>query len=289
MGQLLDGKIALVTGASRGIGRALAQRLASEGATVVATARSLESAGKYEGTLRETVSLIEANGGVAHPLVADLEKDEDLDALVGRTVDAAGGLDILIHSGGKAEYAPTVEMEQGNFDRTLGHYLRAPFKLYHHAVPAMRKRRAGWIVTLGSVTALPPGRPYDDFSTYGGATVYAAIKAAVHRMTQGLAAELLPDNIAVNALAPSTAIRTPGASEYIPEEYPSERIEYIAETGLALCHLPAAERTGLTAYSLHFPHHHKLPVHTLDGRERIEDPVLPEYSHPDIVPSGLGN
>ncbi|WP_116364069.1 SDR family NAD(P)-dependent oxidoreductase [Parahaliea mediterranea] len=288
MGTLLQNKIALVTGASRGIGRAIAQRLAAEGATVVVTARSLDSAGKYEGTLKETVALIAASGGTAHPLVADLEREDDLQGLVGRAVELAGGLDILVHSGGKAEYAPTVDMAQSMFDNTIGHYLRAPFILYHHAVPEMRKRGGGWIVTLGSVTALPPLRPYDGFASHGGATVYAAIKAAVHRMTQGLAAELQADNIAVNTLAPSTAIRTPGASEWIPEEYPSERIEYIAETCLALCHLPASERTGLTAYSLHFPHHHKLPVYTLDGKEQIEAPALPEYAHPDIVPSGLG-
>ena len=282
MGTLLDGKVALVTGASRGIGRALAQRLAAEGATVVLTARSLDSAGTYAGTLRESVALIEGQGGVAHPLQADLESDADLENLVSRTVALTGGLDILIHSGGKAEYAPTATMDPATFERTFHHYLRAPFRLIQHAVPEMRKRGAGWIVTLGSVTALPPTRPYDVFATHGGGTVYASIKAAVHRMTQGLAAELLADNIAVNTLSPSTAIRTPGASEYIPESYPTERIEYIAETGLALCHLPAAERTGLTAYSLHFPLQHSLPVYSLDGRQRIEDPILPSYSHPGI-------
>ena len=265
MAKLLEGKIALVTGASRGIGRALAQRLAAEGATVLVSARSLDTAGQYAGTLRETVALIEAVGGRAMPLVADIENASDVDGLVGRAVDLAGGLDILIHSGGKAEYAHTAEMPLEIFDRTIQHYLRAPFALVQKAVPEMRKRGAGWIVVLGSVTAQPPGRPYDEWATHGGATVYAAIKAAVHRMTQGLAAELLPDNIAVNTLAPSTAIRTPGAVDLIPEEYPSERIEYIVETGLALCHRPARERTGLTAYSLHFPLAHKLP----DGTRRL--------------------
>lgn len=289
MTKLLDGKIALITGASRGIGRALAQRLAAEGAVVVVTARSLDTAGKFEGTLRETVQLIERQGGVAHPLVADLEKDEDLDTLVARAVEVAGGLDILIHSGGKAEYCPTVEMPHAMFELTYSHYLRAPFRLVQKAVPEMRKRGAGWIVTLGSVTALPPLRPYDEWAIHGGNSVYSAIKAAVHRMNQGLAAELLPYNIAVNTLAPSTAIRTPGASDHIPEEYPSERIEYIVETGLALCHRPAKERTGLTAYSLHFPLAHGLPVYTLDGRERIEDPVIPPYAHPAIVASGEGS
>tara|TARA_R110002124_G_scaffold108962_1_gene261699 strand:+ start:325 stop:675 length:351 start_codon:yes stop_codon:yes gene_type:complete len=107
--------------------------------------------------------------------------------------------------------------------------------------------------------------------------------------TYGYAEGLGLKTVGFRSNAPAGPIRTPGASEWIPEEYPSERIEYIAETGLALCHLPAAERTGLTAYSLHFPHHHQLPVYTLNGKERIPDPVLPEYAHPDIVPSGLGN
>lgn len=289
MGQVLEGKLALITGASRGIGRALAQRLAVEGAKVVVTARSLETAGKFEGTLKETVALIEEKGGVAYPLVADLEKDGDLDTLVARAVELLGGLDILIHSGGKAEYAPTLDMPQDMFDRTIGHYIRAPFKLVQKAAPEMKKRGAGWIVVLGSVTAQPPMRPYDEWAIHGGNTVYSAIKAGVHRMTQGLAAELFPDNIAVNTLAPSTAIRTPGAYDHIPEEYPSERIEYIVETGLALCQLPANERTGLTAYSLHFPLAHNIPVYTLDGCDRIEDPVIPPYAHPAIVANGEGS
>ncbi|CAB1368750.1 SDR family NAD(P)-dependent oxidoreductase [Denitratisoma oestradiolicum] len=282
----LDGKIALVTGASRGIGRAVAQRLAAAGATVVVSARSLDTAGAYAGTLKETIALIETAGGRALPLVADLENPSQLGDLVGRAAALAGGLDILVHSGGKASYAPLSTMPEEMFENTIGHYLRAPFRLVQQAVPEMRKRGGGWIVTLGSVTALPPGRPYDDWAKHGGATVYAAIKAAVHRMNQGLAAELLDDNIAVNTLAPSTAIRTPGAIDLIPENYPSERVEYIAETALALCHLPAAQRTGMTAYSLHFPLAHKLPVYTLDGRELLPPPVIPPYAHSLISASG---
>lgn len=288
MSRLLEGKIALITGASRGIGRALAQRFAAEGATVVVGARSLDKAGAFEGTLRETVSLIEQAGGTAHPVVVDLDQDDNLHALVPKVVELTGGLDILVHSGGQADYSHSAEMPLSLFDRTWQHYVRAPFILMQHAVPEMRKRGAGWIVTLGSVTGLPPLRPYDEFAVHGGATVYAAVKAAVSRMTQGLAAELQGDNIAVNMLAPSTAIRTPGASRLIPEEYPSERIEYIVETGLALCHLPASERTGLNAYSLHFPLAHQLPVYTLDGSQRIEDPVIPPYAHPETVGSGEG-
>ena len=78
----------------------------------------------------------------------------------------------------------------------------------------------------------------------GGDAVYAAVKAAQHRFTQGLAAELVDHGIAVNAVGPSTAIRTPGASDLIPGDYPTEDVEYLAETVLAMCHLPAAQRSA---------------------------------------------
>ncbi|QDX82435.1 oxidoreductase [Denitratisoma sp. DHT3] len=283
---LLQDKIALVTGASRGIGRAIARRLASEGATVVVTARSLDRAGEFAGTLHETVALIEAAGGRAIALAADLEKPAERDGLVARTVRAAGGLDILVNNAGIADYAPTAEMPMAMFDATLDHYLRAPFALIQQAVPEMRRRGAGWIVMVGSCTALPPGKPYDIFARLGGATVYAAAKAAVHRFTQGLAAELQADDIAVNAVAPSTAISTPGADRWTPADYPTEPVEYLAETALALCHRPAAERTGLVTYSLHFPLAMNLPVHSLDGRELLPPPVIPPYAHTGI--SGTG-
>lgn len=283
----LEGRIALVTGASRGIGRAIAQRLASAGATVVVTARSLDRAGAHAGTLAETVALIESAGGRAIALAADLESLAERDTLVARTVEAAGGLDILVNNAGFADYAPTTSMSISTFDVTIDHYLRAPFALIRHAVPVMKDRGAGWILMLGSVTALPPSRPYDVFARHGGSTVYAAIKAAVHRFTQGLAAELQEDGIAVNCVAPSTAISTPGAAMFIPADYPTEPVEYLAETALALCHRPAAECTGVVAYSLHYPLATGLPVHGLDGRGLLPPPVIPAYAHPDIPTYGV--
>ncbi|EGD00852.1 Short-chain dehydrogenase/reductase SDR, partial [Burkholderia sp. TJI49] len=138
-----------------------------------------------------------------------------------------------------------------------------------------------------SVTALPPLRPFDDFARAGGATVYAAVKAALSRFTQGLAAELEADGIAVNLVAPSTAIRTPGAARYIPAGYPTEDVAYLAETALALCSVPAGERTGLIAHSLHFPLAHGLAVRSLDGRTPLPPPTIPAYAHPHIDPTGL--
>lgn len=284
--RLLRGRVALVTGSSRGIGRAIAQRLAAAGATVVVTGRSLEQATGVPGTLAETVALIEAAGGRAIALAADLENPAERDALVARAAAAAGGLDILVNNAGYADYARVEEMPLRMFERTVEHYLRTPFVLAQAAIPLMRARGAGWIVNIGSVTAQPPLKPYDWFSANGGATVYAAVKAALNRFTQGLAAELLDSNIAVNMVGPSTAIRTPGASRYIPEDYPTEDVTYLAATVLAMCHLPAAQRTGLLAHSMHFPAALRLPVFSLDGRQRLADAQIPRHSHPAVNASG---
>lgn len=88
-------------------------------------------------------------------------------------------------------------------------------------------------------------------------------------------------------LASSTAIRTPGAARYIPEGYPTEDVAYLAETALALCSLPARERTGLVAHSLHFPLSQGLAVRSRDGRTPLPPPVIPAYAHPHIDPTGL--
>lgn len=281
----LRGKVALVTGASRGIGRAVACRFAAAGATVVVSARSLERS-SVPGTLAETVSLIEAAGGRALALAADLDAPRERDALLERAVAAAGGLDILVNNAGLAHFAQAEALAGSAFEQMVNHYFRVPFVLSQRAIPHLRARGAGWILNVGSVTAQPPLRPFDEFARHGGSTVYAALKAALGRFTQGLAAELEADHIAVNLVAPSTAILTPGAAAHIPPDYPTEPVEYLAETALALCHRPAAERTGLIAHSLHFPLAHGLPVYTLDGRERLPPPVVPAWAHPGIDPSG---
>lgn len=295
MAPSLTGRTALVTGSSRGIGRAVAQRLAAEGATVVVTARSRgvsESvrAGRkaaVAGSLDETVSLIEEAGGRAVAIPADLVDAQARDQLVDKVVDSVGSIDILVNNAGFADYSLVEEMETATFDRTVDHYLRVPFALSRAAIPHMRKQGAGWIVNIGSVTGLAPVRPFREYNKISGDVIYGSMKAAVHRFTQGLAAEVLDAGIAVNAVGPSTAIMTPGAASLIPEGYETEPVEYLAQTVLAMCTLPAAERTGHVAFSLHYPWSQNLPVMTLDGRTELPRREPPEWANPNILPAGL--
>lgn len=285
-GSSLKGRVALVTGASRGIGRGIARRLARSGAQVFVTARSLDRSVAFEGTLAETVALIEASGGAAVPLAADLERAAERDALVGRVVEAAGRLDILVNNAGLAQYATIDEMSDDFFESTFDHYMRAPFKLAQAAIPVMRSQGAGWIVNIGSVTAQRPFKPYDDWARAGGATVYAAVKAALARFTQGMAAELEREGIAVNLVAPSTAISTPGADRFTPEGYPTEPVEYLAEVVYEMSHRPASERTGLLAHSLHYVRARALECLDLETGEVLPSPEIPDYAHPEIMAEG---
>lgn len=295
MSGLLSGRTALVTGSSRGIGRAIAQRLAAEGATVAVTARSHRPspsvrAGRttaLPGTIAETIGLIEAAGGSAFGIVADLEDAGQRAELVDQVVERTGRLDILVNNAGYADYSILEKMSMETFDRTVEHYVRTPFVLMQQAIPHMRRQGAGWIVNIGSVTGLAPARPYREYNKSSGDVVYASMKAALHRLTLGVAAELLDSNIAVNVVGPSSAVRTPGADSLIPQEFPTEPVEYLAETVLAMCHLPAAERTGLVAFSLHYPWSQRLAVHSLDGTATLPPLEPPKAANPNILPAGL--
>jgi NAD(P)-dependent dehydrogenase (short-subunit alcohol dehydrogenase family) len=292
----LKGRVALITGASRGIGRAIAQRLASAGATVVLTARSANRvAGAVRdgqpvilpGTLEETAALIEGAGGRALVIPCDIEAASERAGLVAEAVAAAGRLDILVNNAGFADYAPVATMPDEVYFRTVEHYLTTPFVLCRAAIPVLKAQGQGWILNIGSASAQKPVRPYMDADIAGGMTVYAAVKAALARFTQGLAAELLDCNIAVNLVAPSGAIRTPGASGYIPDWFEGEPIEYIAAVALDLVHEPASTKTGLVTHSLHYAEHSGLAVTTLDGKLLLPPPPARQWSHPEINPTGL--
>lgn len=278
----LAGRTALITGAGAGIGAAAAAIFSREGAAVLMVDANTQA-------LESTRALIEKTQPDARLacVAADVADEAAALAAVAQCIALWGGLDILVNNAGFADYARVDQMALHTFDRTFDHYLRVPFRLAQAAIPHMLQAGAGWIVNIGSITAYPPVRPYLDYAKAGGDSVYAASKAALHRLTQGMAAELVDSNIAVNVVGPSTAIRTPGADALIPADYPCEDPAYLAQTVLEMCHLPAAERTGLVAFSMHFPHAMGFPVRTLDGTGELPPAELPLYSHPATSLDGL--
>jgi citronellol/citronellal dehydrogenase len=267
----LAGKVALVTGASRGIGAAIARRLAAEGAAVTAVARSLDEApAGVDGTLRETVAAIEAAGGRAVAIRGDILDPDSRAAFVAAAREALGPLDILVNNATYGPYRPLEKFRARDVALTLEASVGAVLHLVQLALPDFRAQGRGWILNISSATAKQPeGPPYIDWQRRGGSHLYAAAKAALDRLTTGLAAELSGERIAVNALAPVAAVitegvRASGADRWI-EPSMIEPVEAMAEAALALVSGDPEKLTGRIAYSLRLLEELGREVRGLDG------------------------
>ncbi|SDK61058.1 SDR family NAD(P)-dependent oxidoreductase [Nonomuraea jiangxiensis] len=249
---VLAGKVAVVTGASRGIGAAIAVRLAAEGAKVVVAARTVEaSRSPLEGTIGDTVARIEAAGGTAFPQATDLSREQDREALIRAAEERYGPVDILVNNAAVTYFTPVSEFTERRYDLMFEVQVNAPFHLAQLVIPGMRERRTGWILNISSVAARHPTFPPGSWAGRGS-TVYGMCKAALERFTTGLAAELYADNVAVNALSPNRVVPTPGTLFHgltTDDDPNAEPPTVMADAALALCHRPAAELTGRIAYS----------------------------------------
>jgi 3-oxoacyl-[acyl-carrier protein] reductase len=284
--QSLQGRVAVVTGASRGIGAAIAQRLASAGATVVLAARGVEaSADGLPGTVTEVARLIAGRGGRAVPMACDVEDDDSRAALVARVVGELGRLDILVNNAGRAVLDRVEDMTLAMARSQAEQYLFAPLDLSLHALSPMKAQGEGWIVNLGSDSALPIDVAAL-VKTQAGRTLalYGALKAAVHRASAGFAVGLYADNIAVNVVSPVGAIATPGVEALglvTPQAQPYfERVEHIAEAALALVSRPPRDQTGVVAFSYRYLDQIGRSTMSLDGREVVQARTPP----PDGAP-----
>jgi NAD(P)-dependent dehydrogenase (short-subunit alcohol dehydrogenase family) len=247
------GKVALVTGTSRGLGKAIAVRLAAEGATVALTARTLDPDPKYTGSLRQTLTEITDAGGSAIAVQADLSDSEERAQLFAEVVDSVGPPDILVNNAAVTFLRPLDTFPEKRVRLMFEMHVVAPLHLSQLVIPAMRERGRGWILNLTSVAGdLPDGPPFSDFDVAAGFGIYGTVKAAQNRMTKSLAAELFADGIAVNAAAPSDPVATPGAGTLDLAKTNTEDISLITETAFTLCTGDPATMTGRIAQTQPF-------------------------------------
>jgi 3-oxoacyl-[acyl-carrier protein] reductase len=186
--QRLAGKVALITGAGSGFGAGIAKRYAVEGARVIVVDID-------EAAARKVAAGLATPGGEALALQCDVGNGASVAAMVARAVEAAGGFDVIVNNAGLTQRPMRIaKIGEAELDRLLEVNVKSLYHMAVHALPVLRKRGGGVVINIASVSAMRP-RP--------GMTWYNATKAAVIVITQSMAAELAPDRIRVNAIAPA--------------------------------------------------------------------------------------
>lgn len=237
----LKGKVALVTGASRGLGRGIALCFAEEGAKVGVNYRNSE---REAG---EVVAAIEARGSEAIALRADVKDEPQVREMVERVVERFGRLDILVSNAGEAKGYPLVEMPVEVWDELLAVHLRGCFLCAKYAVPHMLRQGSGKIINMAGTFGISGGANFTHLS---------AAKAGMIGFTRALALELGPKNIHVNAIAPAM-IKTellknfdPQFLESLAQKYPLRRLGEIREVTATALFLASEDSDFFTGQTL---------------------------------------
>ena len=206
----LDSKVALVTGASRGIGADMARYLGAAGASIAVCARTEEVTDpRLPGTIYTVASEIEAAGGKAVGIKMDMRSPESIAEGVARAAAHFGRIDILVNNAALLVPGTIDSLKERHIDLLTEVDLRGPILAIRACMPHFRAAGAGQILNISSVAAVFPG-PGPYANPRKGGWFYGLLKAGLERMTQGLAMELQDENISVNSLSPEGRIRTPG-------------------------------------------------------------------------------
>ncbi len=191
----------LITGASRGIGKAMALRLAKEGANIVIAAKSVEEDPRLGGTIFSAAEEVEAAGGKALAVQVDIRQEDQIQAAVEKAVEKFGGIDVVINNASAINLTPTDKTESKRFDLMHSINVRGTFLVVKHCLPYLQKGKNPHIITLSPPINLDP-------KWLAGHIAYTITKYSMSMMALGWAAELKGDGIASNALWPRTTIDT---------------------------------------------------------------------------------
>ncbi len=232
----LAGQVALVTGASRGIGKVLALALAECGADVVVAAKSERGRDLLPGSIHETAAEVEARGRRALAVRTDVRRLEDLEALVAAAESEFGGVDILVNNAGALWWKPVVETPPKRFDLMMEVNVRAAFLLSHLVVPGMVSRGRGLVVQMS---------PPLDRSMMRGKTGYCISKFGMSLLAMGLGDELGDGPVRSCALWPATAIESQATINHGlggPSDW--RKAEILSDAVLGMLRMPHAEVQG---------------------------------------------
>lgn len=207
---ILDGKVALITGAGQGIGRGIALALAKEGVAIAV-------AGRTEAKLDKTVAKIEAIGGTAIPVRCDVSNAQDIEAAVARTAAELGGIDVLVNNANDCKPGMLLDADDAEFEKSFATGPLATLRTMRACHPHMKARGGGSIINLVTSAAVRW-----DASNYG---VYGSVKEGMRSLTRAAACEWGPDNIRVNSVAPHAL--SPGLKWWM-ENNPEEAAEFVA-------------------------------------------------------------
>jgi citronellol/citronellal dehydrogenase len=208
----LQGKVAIVTGASRGLGKAIAIGFSQQGANVVIAARTEEARKGLPGTIYQTAEEIKALGLEALAVRCDVTDEESVNHMVQKTLGRFGHIDVLVNNAGIAFYAPILETPAKRWELVLKVNLVGAFLCSKAVLPHMIEQKSGSIINISSLAA-----DERDEGTVPTGVAYAVSKAGLDRLTLGLATEVGKYNIAVNTVKPHRVVDTDGMRLWQPE------------------------------------------------------------------------
>ncbi|MCK9403454.1 MAG: NAD(P)-dependent oxidoreductase [Chitinophagaceae bacterium] len=232
----------LITGASRGIGKAMALRLAREGANIVIAAKSIEEDPRLGGTIFSAAREVEAAGGKALAMQVDIRHEEQILAAVQQAVATFGGIDVVINNASAIQLTPTEQTESKRFDLMQSINVRGTFLVVKHCLPYLRKGKNPHILTLSPPVNMHP-------KWLGGHIAYTITKYSMSMLALGWAAEFKGAGIASNALWPRTTIDTAAVRNLLGGEAlakMSRTPDIIADAAYYILRKPAAQCSGNT-------------------------------------------